>query len=164
MQLKDSTEEFKSNTNLVSIRCDEHFVNKAKPAYEKLRNMFPIEINDSYSLIDEEKHIKANQVAISSLRENIISNAIKSGATKIDMHLEMKEYCLVVTYKDNGSGMSQEELDKIYLKQHGDGVIHGIGTKNILDTVSEGDGSYIHYSSEINKGTTIRIVIPCSEP
>lgn len=96
---------------------------------------------------------------MNSVRENIINNAIKAGATKLDVQYEMKEYCFVITFHDNGSGMTQEDIDKLMLKKHGDGIIHGLGTKSILNTVGE-HGFFVTYSSEKGHGTTIRILCP----
>jgi len=163
VNLSNSSETEQLKTTLEKISCHDHFFKNAKPAYEKLNKMYPITIRDSYITTKDDKAVFANQAAIASLRENIINNAIKSGATELDISLEMREYCLVVIFKDNGLGMSQDEIDKIHLKQHGDGIIHGIGTSSIMSTVEEGDGAYINFSSKINEGTTIRIVIPYAE-
>lgn len=162
-KLHSSSESNSPESNLTVISCQNHLFKNAKPAYEKLKKMYSIKINDSYKTIKDEKFVAANQAAISSLRENIINNAINSGATELDVSIEMKEYCLVVTFKDNGKGMSQEEIDKIHMKKHGDGVIHGIGTSSIINTVEEGDGAYINFESNKNEGTRIRIIVPYTE-
>lgn len=162
-KLHDSSESNNQESNLTIISCQNHLFKNAKPAYEKLKKMYSIKINDSYKTIEEEKFVAANQAAISSLRENIINNAINSGATELDVSIEMKEYCLVVTFKDNGEGMSQEEVDKIHMKKHGDGIIHGLGTSSIINTIEEGDGAYINFESNKNKGTLVRIIVPYTE-
>lgn len=162
-KLGNSSEPGNPEDNLALISCHKHFFKKAKPAYEKLKKMYPIKIRDSYVTIEDDKYVAANQAAISSLRENIINNAINSGATELEVSLEMKEYCLVVIFKDNGCGMSQEEVDKIHMKKHGNGILHGLGTSSILNTIEEGDGAYINFESKINEGTTIRIIIPYAE-
>lgn len=162
-KLHDSPESNSPESNLTTISCQNHLFKNAKPAYEKLKKMYSIKINDSYETIKEEKFVAANQAAISSLRENIINNAINSGATELDVSIEMKEYCLVVTFKDNGEGMTQEEVDKIHMKKHGDGTIHGLGTSSIINTIEEADGAYINFESKKNEGTRIRIIVPYTE-
>jgi len=156
----ESYSETINNTKLESVLCDQHFFENAKPAYNKLRMLYPIEINDTYVLLDEEKYVPANQAAICSLRENIVNNAVQAGATKIDVCLEMKIHCLVITYQDNGCGMTQKEIDNIYLEEYGDNITHGLGTRSILNTVKECNNAYIQYSSTKNIGTNVRIIVP----
>lgn len=131
----------------------------SKKGYEKLRKTYDLEINDKYITSAEDKFGAMNPVAMYSVKENIINNALKAGATKIDVLYEMKENYGVVSFDDNGRGMTQEEIDKIILAQHGDGVIHGVGTKIILTVIKE-HGFYTTYSSIEGKGTTIRIIFP----
>lgn len=131
----------------------------SKKGYEKLRKIYNIEINDKYITSNEDRFGVMNPVAMYSVKENIINNALKAGATKIDAHYAMKENYGVVSFNDNGRGMTQEEMDKIILAQHGDGVIHGVGTKIILSVIKE-HGFYSTYSSTEGKGTTIRIIFP----
>lgn len=145
--------------SLITIDLNRHLENKTKPIYEKLRKRFDIAIIDTYETIDETKFILINHSLIMKFRENIISNAINSGASKIEIHHEMKEYCGVATYHDNGKGMSQDELDKLPLLLHGDGVINGLGTANIFKASQE-IGFHISYASVENEGTTIRIIYP----
>lgn len=145
--------------NMVIIPIIEHLNNITKPAYKKLNKMYPIEIIDSYILNKEEKFIEVNQTTLARVRENIINNAINAGATKLDIVFEMKEYGIVIIFQDNGNGMTQEELDKLFLKQHGDGIIHGLGSKSIFKTAEE-HGIFVSYVSEKGKGTTIRAVCP----
>lgn len=103
--------------------------------YERLNKKHPIDITYSCTLGSEDKYFAINQSKISSLRENIISNAINAGATEIRAHYEMKEYCFIVIFTDNGSGMSEDEVNKLLLKQLGDGKVHGLGTRAILSAV-----------------------------
>ena len=66
------------------------------------------------------------------------------------------------TFTDNGKGMSQEELDKTILFKHGDGKVHGIGTRSIVEGASK-HGYSISYSSIEGQSTTIRTLVPYYE-
>lgn len=161
--IKDSSKTQSNNSDFVLIPIQEHFLKNAKPAYDKLMDIYNIQINLQITMIDEPKKSYLNPVELVRLRENIISNAIAAGATELDVHLEMKDSYLVATFTDNGKGMNQDELDKTILFQHGDGKVHGIGTRCIVEGANK-YGYSISYSSIIGKGTTIRTLVPYFEP
>lgn len=158
-QHEDVKEADDSFPNLLTSPVKELITKYTKPSYKKYKKIYPIEINVSYTFLKEEKFAAINPVTVNRVRENIINNAIKAGATKLDAQYEMKKYCFVITFHDNGSGMTQDDIDKLMLKKHGDGIMHGIGTKSILSTVEE-HGFFITYSSTKGHGTTIRILCP----
>jgi|GEM_PF-2866543 len=145
--------------NLVLASVTNQINTYTKPHYQKMKGMYPIDIQDVYDLSDEDKFIAINPASLSRLRENVMHNAINAGASKIEAHYQMKEYCMVVSFTDNGSGMSQDDIDKVLLTEFGDGKIHGIGTKFILKTV-EDHGFLVTYSSKIGEGTRVRILCP----
>ena len=147
------------DSKMMTINLNRHLEEKTKPIYEQLRKTTALTINDTYEILEEEKFIAINHALIMRFRENIISNAIKAGATKIDIHHKMKTYCGIATYKDNGKGMTQDELDKIILSLHGDGVINGLGTQSIYK-IAEEIGFHVSYTSAEGEGTTVRIVYP----
>ncbi len=154
-----TTDQVPDKEGFMPISVQDHLIKYTNPAYEKLRKLYDIGINVICSAIKEEKFIYINPENIARIRENIVSNAIDAGATRLDVNIEMKEYCVVVTFRDNGRGMSQDEIDRLILSQHGDGLIHGVGTTSILETVKD-HGYYVSYSSEEGKGTTIRALVP----
>jgi signal transduction histidine kinase len=158
-----SNNEDLTDKDFVLIAVQEHFLKNSKPAYDKLVDIYNIKINLQVIMLDEPKNAYLNPVELVRLRENVISNAIAAGATELDVHLEMKETYLVATFTDNGKGMNQEELDKILLFQHGDGKLHGIGSRSIVEGASK-HGYSINYSSIEGKGTTIRTLVPYYEP
>ncbi|KGJ89150.1 sensor histidine kinase [Colwellia psychrerythraea] len=159
---QDSDESAQTDKNFLLISVQEHFLKNSKPAYDKLMEIYNIKINLQVTMIDEPKKAYLNPVELVRLRENIVSNAIAAGATILDVHIEMKETYLVGTFTDNGKGMSQEELDKTILFQHGDGKVHGIGTRTIVEGASK-YGYSISYSSIEGKSTTIRTLVPYYE-
>ena len=150
------------NKDFSLIAVQEHFLKNSKPAYDKLMEIYNIKINLQVTMIDDPKKAYLNPVELVRLRENIVSNAIAAGATELDVHIEMKKTYLVGTFTDNGKGMSQEELDKTILFQHGDGKVHGIGTRSIVEGASK-HGYSISYSSVEGKCTTIRTLVPYYE-
>lgn len=151
------TERSESDFEVFNIK--NYWDSYSKKSYKELRKKHNIEINDKYITLDENKFCAINPIAMYSVRENLINNALKAGATKIDVYYEMRENYGVVSFHDNGRGMTQGDIDKIILAQHGDGVIHGVGTKIILTQIKE-HGFYITYSSKNSKGTTARIIFP----
>lgn len=143
---------------LQSVR--EHVNTNIRPFVEKLRQIYPeIDINESYSPKNKDKYIEINAKSFNQAIGNIIGNAVKAGASEIDIHTVMRAYCLVITIHDNGSGMTSEEVDKIMLSQFGDGKSYGVGTKSILITAAEHDFP-LTYTSIEGEGTTIKILIP----
>ncbi len=148
-----------SNSGMMTVNLNRHLDKKTKPIYEQLRKRTGLTINDTYEILEEDKFIFINHALIMSFRENIISNALKAGATRLDIHHEMKKHYGIATYKDNGKGMTQNELDKIILSLHGDGVICGLGTQSIFK-VAEEIGFHVSYTSVEGEGTTIRIIYP----
>jgi len=161
---KDIKEEKNTeDQDFVIIPVQEHLKNNVTPAISKLMKIYDINIDVKFSLIEENKSVYLNPVSLVRARENIVSNALAAGATQLDISYEMGASSLIVIFKDNGKGMTQNELDKIMLSQQGDGTHHGIGTKSILD-FSKTHGFFISYSSDLGKGTTIRALVPYFEP
>jgi len=92
------------NSEMITVNLNRHLDEKTKPIYKKLRKRTGLTINDTYKILKEDKFISINHALIMSFRENIISNSLKAGATRLDIHHEMKTYCGIATYKDNGKG------------------------------------------------------------
>jgi nitrogen fixation/metabolism regulation signal transduction histidine kinase len=146
-------------TGFARIKVQEYLNHSTTSIYEELSEVYDIDFNVTFSTINDDKYVYLNQESLKKARENIITNAIAAKATHIDIDFEMKNYCIVATFKDNGKGMTQEDLDKLMLQQHGDGILHGLGTQNILKTIEE-HGFMVSYSSLPNMGTSIRLLIP----
>ena len=131
----------------------------ARPYFEKMRQSTTIAITDTYSFLDDVTCTAVDPVALARLKENILHNATSAGAKNLEVHYEMMKHALNVTFKDDGRGMGQSEIDKIMLSQHGDNKISGLGTKYILETAKD-HGFFVSYRSSVGKGTTVRIVCP----
>jgi len=127
--------------------------------YEEFARLYPLDIKFSYHLLEEDKNVAFNPAQVFSLRQNIVTNALDAGATELKIHYEMKDYCFVLTFTDNGRGMNEDEVNQLLLKQHGDGRIHGLGTKAILSTAYEHQ-AVVTYSSQPGQGTQVKILLP----
>lgn len=145
------------------ILVKRHFQNNIPKAVVDLRQRFNISIDTSFTSIEEDKFVCINPEEIARVRENIISNAVDAGATHVQMDYKMSSYGLIVTISDNGKGMSGEEIDKLQLKMLGDGTVHGLGTKSILET-AKSHHMPLTYHSQLGEGTTIRALVPYYQP
>lgn len=159
---EDSNNTEQANKDFVLIPIQSHFLGTSQPAYDELMTRYNIKINLKITTIEEPKKAYINPVELVRLRENLVSNSLAAGATELDVHLEMKPTYLVATFTDNGTGMDQDQIDKILLFQHGDGKVHGIGSRSIIEGASK-YGYHISYTSVLGEGTTIRTLVPYFE-
>ncbi len=92
---------------------------------------------------------------------NLIQNAIQAipeeRSPAVQVHLKMAQADVEVLIVDNGSGIENQNLDKIFepkftTKTGGMGLGLGI-VKNIIQSL----GGTLTYTSEVNKGTTFKI-------
>ena len=143
----------------IKTEANSYLRDQTKEIYNTLRKRFYVNINYTYKLINEKKYSITNQKLMMRFRENIISNAVHAGASEINIHHEMKDFCEVSTYIDNGKGMSDDELDKLALSQYGDGIINGLGNA-IMSQIAKEMGFHFSYTSIENKSTTVRIIYP----
>ena len=153
-----------NNTNkplehgFIRISAQEFISQHTKKEYTRLKEMYDLDINITIQLIEKDiKYVHINPTAAKRVRENIIQNAIDAGASRLEWDVEMREHYAVATFTDNGKGMTQETIDKIMLRLHGDGIVHGIGTTSMIDTVRN-HGYHIEFSSTKGVGTIVRVV------
>lgn len=104
------------------------------------------------------------------LLQPVVENAILHGLEQktedgmITIEITSAESTLSIAIKDNGQGMTKEELlalrDKI--KNHPSSDTHSIGLYNINQRISlfYGDGYYMDIDSAVGAGTTVRLKIP----
>jgi len=112
------------------------------------------------------KHYYLSQNDATTLFHNIMNNAVKYGATSLNIYFEEQKKYLTIYIQDNGQGMDAAELpyifDKFYRIQK-DNVHNtkglGIGlflVKNIVNKYH----AHISVKSQVNHGTTIIIQLP----
>ena len=96
----------------------------------------------------------------------LAENAIKHGFTgrddgriSIDIHMEGDK--ITIDFSDDGVGMDQSRIDDILLMQNAD-TKGGYGLRNLIQRLKAyyNDAYIIHISSEIDKGTSILLLIP----
>jgi len=99
---------------------------------------------------------------------NLISNSIKftNYNGEITIKISSDENNLYLNISDNGVGMSQKTMDKIFDRNSfitTNGTDHekgsGLGLKLCYDFVKAHNGDIL-VESEINKGTNFKIIIP----
>ncbi|MDY7395009.1 two-component regulator propeller domain-containing protein [Aureibaculum sp. 2210JD6-5] len=109
--------------------------------------------------------IDANKLEI--ILYNILSNAFKHTKDKIDINIDLdeKDERLIIKIKDNGKGINEEELTKIFdnFYQINDNINYTSGTgiglaiaKNLIDVHS----GVITVKSEPNAYTIFNVIIP----
>ncbi|GEM_PF-6986869 len=99
---------------------------------------------------------------------NILINAVdalKHRSGKIDIRSELQEDHVLIQFKDNGSGIPEENLSKIFepfytTKKVGRGT--GLGLSVSYGIIKNFNGN-IHVESELKKGSTFIIEIPVKQ-
>ena len=93
------------------------------------------------------------------------SEAITSGGRiEIITSFSQSRHAVIVTIKDNGSGIEKENLTKIFdpffsTKKHVDSSNSGLGL-SVSWGIIEQHGGTIEVESQIGQGTTFRIILP----
>lgn len=124
-------------------------------------NKYIKENNDSNILIsiDDENYIcKFKQLELMLIIDNIISNAKKAGASKINVSFKKEHYYTKVFFSDNGVGLSKS-IDKNRLFEFGYtynllGTGAGIGLYHIRLLMKDMDGS-VEINENYNDGFSI---------
>lgn len=112
--------------------------------------------------------VKADRKMLSTVIRNIISNAVKytPKGGNIGIELSTANDFAVITVKDNGTGISPENIDKLFkvnenYKTHGTNNEEGTGLGLILckEFINKNNGD-ITIKSEVGVGTEVAITIP----
>jgi len=116
-----------------------------------------------YLNLRDAQYIKTNKEWLKKALLNIIHNSIKynkeNGEIFISVHDENRGYLL--TIKDTGVGMSEEEKKNIFKKYYTSGKEHGTGLGlNMSKAVIESIGGAIAIESEKNIGSKFFIYLP----
>lgn len=98
---------------------------------------------------------------------NILSNAVKYQNLKredsfVSVHITQREDEAVITIRDNGIGVEQEYIDKVFdmfFRATDKSEGSGLGMYIVQQTVERLDGT-IKFTSTVGEGTTITITIP----
>lgn len=107
-----------------------------------------------------------NAIDATTLFYNLLNNAVKYGATQLNIHFEQQKNELSIQINDNGQGMEEKELPYIFEK------FYRIQKDNVHDTKGLGIGLFlvknivkkykgeIKVTSKLQQGTTFIILIP----
>ena len=106
---------------------------------------------------DNLKHnIEFRPLEITTLVDNFIQNAEKASASSISFNFETIGSRLAIIISDNGKGIPQENINRIFELGYTTTNGSGIGLFNVKSVVQKMKGK-IDVSSEINKGTAFKI-------
>jgi len=112
--------------------------------------------------------VKLDQSLLKNCIINLVSNAIKySGEnTFIEFNTELTENALIVTVKDNGIGIPEEDqkhLFEAFFRAHNTGNIPGTGLGlNIVTRYARLMNGQIKFQSNVNEGTSFSLTFPNS--
>lgn len=128
------------------------------------KHKFKMDISDGYRelLIDSEK--------IGQVLKNLVSNSVKysPGGGIITLSTKMKKDQFIFSIKDEGLGMTSDELSRIFEKFYradaSSTAIEGTGLgMNISKYLVEAHGGTINVESEYGAGTTVTFCLPINE-
>lgn len=115
----------------------------------------------------EEFEITSNEALLFRVWQNIIGNAIKftERGGRISVSLAKTNDCLICNISDNGNGISDEEKEHIFTPfysgnrfRNKDGS--GLGL-SLSQKIVEKLGGTISFESELGKGSTFTVTVPC---
>lgn len=101
---------------------------------------------------------------IKQILNNLISNALKNTAEGfVEVACETVDNGIVLRVTDTGSGIPQDKIDRIFDRfEKVDSFVQGAGLGlAICKSIVEKMGGEIGVESEVGKGTTFRLMLPC---
>lgn len=135
-----------------------HFIND--PAYSDIEFIFQPHNETALASIDPKWFQRIiDNLIVNSIKHNPSGTTITVSISPIEQHLMM------ITVEDNGIGMDNETLDKLFQRYYrgtntsdsGSGTGLGMAITKQLVQLHEGS---INVKSTLQKGTTIRIILP----
>ncbi|MFN5371097.1 MAG: sensor histidine kinase [Bacteroidia bacterium] len=119
--------------------------------------------------IEEPAVIQSDRTRIQIILNNLISNSIKykhpNRKPKISISCKRTENNAIVSVKDNGIGIKEEHLGKIFdmfYRTSDKSSGSGLGLYIVKETIKKLGGT-VDVCSEINSGTTFTLTIPITE-
>lgn len=122
-----------------------------------------------FQLQAEPAYVSADYDLLMTLLLNLTDNAIKAGSSRIELLGKRNEEKYLISVRDNGCGMEEEELSRIteafYMvdkarsrRQHGAGLGLSLAAR-----VAEIHGDILHFESQKGRGTTVSFSLDCRE-
>jgi two-component system response regulator PhcR len=116
--------------------------------------------------VDQQNKFKGDLFRIEVILGNLISNAIKYQKVtelnkKVSIDVEVNKELAHISISDNGMGILNEHLEKIFTQFFKSKVHHGsgLGLFIVKEALNKIDGR-ISVSSDVDHGTTFKITIP----
>lgn len=159
LSINKLAEVIEGESDKVNWNLREYIETNAKPDLEALQNQYPIKIDVICHFHDEEKYVCLNDLTIKRIKDNVVDNAINADSKKLVVDYDMKDDYYIVSFTDNGCGMSAKQLDTLLLKQFNKDDVHGLGTQFIIATAKD-HNFVLTYHSELGLGTTVRFLCP----
>lgn len=173
--LKGIYEGVRRATNIVSSLNYYSRVDKKKTAIDNIHPtidnclvMLHNQLKTKVEIIKEytasEYEIFGNEGQLHQVFLNVLSNAVQAISENgiIKIHTKIKNQHIKISIKDNGCGISEENLSKIFdpfftTKDPGQGT--GLGMSISLKIIDEHKGK-IKYKSKVNEGTEVILTLP----
>jgi signal transduction histidine kinase len=132
-------------------------------AHQPLIGRRSVEIN-----FDKVPSVFVDPTRILQVLSNLISNAVKFTADsgKLRISLEAKDGFVSIAVQDDGIGISDKDIPKLFKKfsQVGEGFSHGTGLGLALcKQLVELHGGSIRVESTLGKGSTFTFSLPASK-
>ncbi len=157
-----SLNQFSRNTPSVNEECNIHEIIDDSLVMLQSQMKDRIEVSKVYT--NETFIIFGNVGNIHQVFLNILSNAEQAieGNGKISIKTSKTEEQLTIDISDTGMGIEEEKINKITdpfytTKDPGKGT--GLGL-SIAYTIIKDHGGRLEFESEVNKGTTVRVILP----
>ena len=109
-----------------------------------------------------QKFILGNKIRLSRAIINIIDNAysaIDKVTGSVSVYVKYEDSYVIITIEDNGIGIEQDLIDKIWDEGFSTKNSTGLGLKFIRNIIENHQGS-IEISSILNKGTIVKVILP----
>jgi signal transduction histidine kinase/CheY-like chemotaxis protein len=117
--------------------------------------------------------VRADEARLVQIFNNLLGNAIKFTAPSgsIEVHARAAEGAIEFVFRDNGLGMSAAELERAFdlfyqardqAREVNGGL--GLGLAIVKSLVEMHSGSVRAQSEGLGRGTTVRVLLPTSEP
>jgi signal transduction histidine kinase len=107
-----------------------------------------------------------NRELLAEVWNNLLENAIKFSYDqgKIEISLDSDEENIIVKFKDNGIGMSEETKERIYDRFYRGNEVHdrqgsGLGLAMVNNIIEKHEG-FIKVESELEKGSEFAVFLP----
>jgi signal transduction histidine kinase len=147
---------------MVSMGMGERF-NKLLDIVPKYEEIYGVKIFIECQGCNTDDRIFTPSNAPDTVFSNAIQNASKAGATEVRVFYQSTPYYILITYKDNGKGMSKEKLENLgFAPSTGQGI-------SLIRNMVHASGGTCWWESTLGEGTIMTVKLrkdlgSCSRP